>query len=288
LLLEGGNTRWFVILAHCFERFIRLNCSLHDVMTMRTQQAKTIITPIKHSVAIYRVDRDTANTISEAWLQARRFFDSLDKTSFHRVVKGHLHGFYTPSEAKQLYRAFCGSSLQPWPSDEFRNASKEVADKLHKLLLACHNEMIQRSFNDKDEDERPLKRLKTTTFTIPESARETDACPLDYFLYNGDKPNAVSCSEHVDRGILICVCLTNVPGLEVLPRDQDAFFCPEIHTHNENLYRDRQACSGLVCIMAGDQLKEMHPQVKACVHRVRNDLKQSRLSITYELRATLS
>jgi len=243
---------------------------------------------LAHSVAIHRVDEDTANAIGIAWRQARCFFDETpQKESFHRVVNGHLHGFYTPSEAKLLYRAFCGSSLQPWANDEFQHASEQVADTLHRLLLDCYQEMVHKSVVcSDDEDEVPRKRLKPTSpFSIPESAKDSDACPLDYFLYHGNKPNAASCSEHVDRGVLICVCLTNVPGLEVLPRNQETFVCPEIQIHNDNFYRDRQACSGLVCIMAGDQLKLTHPELKACVHRVRNDLKQARLSITYELRA---
>ena len=241
---------------------------------------------LKHSFAVYRVDEDTAEAIRVAWLQARRFFASEDSSSFHRVVKGHLHGFHVPSDAKVLCRAFCGSSLQPWPNDEFQHASEQVANKLHRLLLDCYEELMRKSCNENDDEEVPWKRLrKTSPFSIPKAATETEDCPVDYFLYHIDKPNAISCSEHVDRGVLICVCLTNVPGLEVRPRDQSTFICPEIHTHNANLYGDRQACSGLVCIMAGDQLKQTNPHVKACVHRVRNDLKQARLSITYELRA---
>lgn len=258
-----------------------------------SQSAESIL---KRSFAICRVDEDTSSEIQNAWVQARNFFQSNDdKISFHRVVNGHLHGFHVPCEAKMLFRAFCGSpSSQPWPNDgEFQNASEKVANKLHKLLLDCHEEMIQiKSMNCSSangEGRDTPKRLKMTSpLSIPASALQTNNCPLDYFLYHGDKPNAVSCSEHVDRGVLICVCLTRVPGLEVLPRDSDGFICPELQTHDASLYRERQACSDLVCIMAGDQLRQIYPEVKACMHRVRNDLKQSRLSITYELRASWS
>ncbi len=242
---------------------------------------------LKHSFAIHRVDKDTANAISEAWQEGRRFFDSSQKSLFHRVVNGHLHGFHVPSDAKTLFRSFCGSLMQPWPSNQFQRASEQVADKLHKLLLDCHDEMerTKPSITEKDEESN-FKRLKMTSSSldIPSNALEADTCPLDYFLYH-NKHNAINCSEHVDRGILICVCLTTVLGLEVLPRDSHTFTCPEIQTHNAKLYRERQACTDLVCIMAGDQLKYINPEATACVHRVRYELMQSRLSITYELRA---
>jgi isopenicillin N synthase-like dioxygenase len=242
---------------------------------------------LKNSVAIYRVEKHASNDIGNAWQEARRFFESSQKSSFHRVVNGHLHGFHVPSDAKMLFRSFC-SSMQPWPSNDFQRASEQVADKLHKLLVDCLDEMAKiESKSSENDGESHSKRLKMTnsSLNIPNNAMQADNCPLDYFLYHGDTPNAINCSEHVDRGILICVCLTNVPGLEVLPRDSHRFTCPEIQTYNASLYRERQACTDLVCIMAGDQLKILHPEVKACIYRVRNELRQSRLSITYELRA---
>lgn len=254
-----------------------------------SQAAESIL---KHSFAIHRVDNDTANVISEAWQEARRFFESSQKSAFHSVVNGHLHGFHVPSDAKMLFRAFCGSSMQSWPSNQFRRSSEQVADKLHTLLVDCHQEMARTksTTTSTEKDASSLsKRLKMTSslLNVPNNAMQADNCPLDYFLYHGTKQNAINCSEHVDRGIMICVCLTNVPGLEVLPRDSPRFTCPEIQTHNASLYRERQACTDLVCVMAGDQLKLIHPEGKACVHRVRNELMQSRLSITYELRRDL-
>lgn len=243
---------------------------------------------LKHSFAIHRVDEDTARVIGTSWLEAKRFFASPDdeKASLHRIVHGNLHGYHIPSEAKMLYRAFCGSREQPWPNCDFQSASERVAENLHRLLLDCYNEMMKLSNSDAYEDKTPTKRLKKTSpFDLPSSANDTDSCPLDYFFYHGDKPDAVSCSEHVDRGVLICVCLTNVPGLEVLPRDSSEYYCPEVEIHNTSLYSEKQVYPALVCIMAGDQLKQILPEVRACVHRVRNKLKQSRLSISYELRA---
>jgi hypothetical protein len=247
-----------------------------------SQAADSILT---HSFAIYKVDNTTTETIGAAWLQARRFFASSHKHRYHKVVDGHLHGYHVPSEAKLLYRAFCGSSLQPWPNNEFQHASEQVANRLHRILVDCYMKIWWKSIDHTDDDEEEVfpKRLKVSQqLDIPETVKETAYCPLDYFLYHGDKPNAISCSEHVDRGMLICVCLTNVPGLEV--RDQSVFVCPEVITHNADLYRERRASSGLICIMAGHQLQQTLPGIKACVHRVRNDLKQSRLSISYELR----
>lgn len=234
---------------------------------------------LKDSFAIYKVDDETRNAIDNAWRSARRFFASTEKSTYHRVVKGHLHGFHIPSEAKMLYRAFCASPLQPWPNDEFQNASERVAHKLHKILMGCYAEMLHKTQSDNDDGESPRKRHRDE---IPQTPYEAYNCPLDYFLYHGDKPNVASCTEHVDRGILICVCLTSVPGLEVLRGE--SFVCPEVMMHRADLYRDRQACSEFICIVCCDQLMKTLPEVKACVHRVRDELSQSRLSISYELR----
>ena len=163
---------------------------------------------------------------------------------------------------------------------------------------------------------------------IQKHLNENLLCPLDYFLYHnrhalknydevvkGGNSSSVlvsNCTEHIDRGRLIVVCLTNVPGLEVLDlerlrnlchRDDDrnsCFVCPETIVHNYNLYHDVDEMKmNLVCIMAGDQLDRdlvsllglkgeattSGPAlVPACVHRVRNNLKRARLSISYELR----
>ena len=111
-------------------------------------------------------------------------------------------------------------------------------------------------------------------------------CPLDYFFYhnNNQDPESENCSEHIDRGALICVCLSAVPGLEVRQKNSDTWFCPESLIHNASLYQEKEPVSGLICIMAGDQLTEFVGQKIACVHRVRKNLKRARLSISYELR----
>lgn len=265
------------------------NESAFSVSESLTETCESLL---KHSFAIHRVNKDAANDISKAWTLAQDFFASSaqQKSSCHQIINGNLHGFHTPSDAKELFRAFCGSTQQPWPNDDFQTASEHVAEKLHSLLLKCHDELMRKSLHNTDEVPSSAKRLKQTTpLDIPSSALETVDCPLDYFFYHGDKPNAVSCSEHLDRGILICVCLTFVHGLEVLPRgnEEREFWCPEeICTHQTG--EKQKASSGLVCIMAGDQLKQIHPDAKACIHRVRNDLEQSRLSISYELRGAES
>mmetsp|Transcript_2516 Transcript_2516/g.5478 ORF Transcript_2516/g.5478 Transcript_2516/m.5478 type:complete len:418 (+) Transcript_2516:79-1332(+) len=172
--------------------------------------------------------------------------------------------------------------------------------------------------------------INENTTIIQKLVSQRHLCPLDYFLYHnrralknddvgGKNSSSVlipNCTEHIDRGRLIVVCLTNVPGLEVLDLerlrnlchhddDRDScFVCPETIVHNYNLYHDvEEMKTNLVCIMAGDQLhrdlvsllglKEEEEievtaasavQVPPCVHRVRNNLKRARLSISYELR----
>jgi hypothetical protein len=137
----------------------------------------------------------------------------------------------------------------------------------------------------------------------------SSTCPLDYFFYhNRCSPSMFvpNCTEHVDRGLLIVVCLTNVPGLEVLDRrclmqkqqqqrrdgskkgtdGEDCFVCPEVLFHKYNAHHEvNESKRNLVCIMAGDQLRShLGGNPPACVHRVRDNLKRARLSISYELR----
>ena len=166
------------------------------------------------------------------------------------------------------------------------------------------------SKNDKNNDET----------NSPWSCRgNSHGCPLDYFFYHNLNLNYINCSEHIDRGVLVVVCLTDVPGLEVLSSSSVStkrFLCPELLVHNGNLYKERtdnDACSDLVCIMTGNQLSQLLMSTRettligsntatttnkkaskiiseadfyppACVHRVRNHLKRARLSISYELR----
>lgn len=294
---------------------LRTSALLGDfaISSCNSQAADSIL---RHSFAIHRVDSETAQAIHDAWIEARRFFDDTQNKDrdtlvekYQRVQNGHLHGYNVPSNAKFLFRAFCGASAQPWPGQEFREASTQLAGKLHALLVDCCNEVDRKvacklsngqSTAPKEEITRSTHSKKRRKMS-PVSHKRTDTaitalCPLDFFLYHGRIINStnqhssavVNCSKHIDRGALICVCLTRIPGLELLPRGKTNFICPETITHNENLYQERQSCSDLICIMAGDQLKQpggsTSNELTACVHRVRNDLKGARLSISYELR----
>jgi hypothetical protein len=134
-------------------------------------------------------------------------------------------------------------------------------------------------------------------------AHNNNHCPLDYFLYHGSADPAArvsNCTAHVDRGFLIAICLThNSPGLEVLPTatsnsntnkqtaiDYPQYVCPEDSTQRASLFTEATSCTNLLCILAGDQWRQLDPDtaVQACVHRVRSNLRTSRLSISYELR----
>jgi hypothetical protein len=133
------------------------------------------------------------------------------------------------------------------------------------------------------EDSDAVEKMMMSLFSSSANAHKDDMpCPLDYFFYHNHHPSLVNCSEHVDRGVLIVVCLTNVPGLEVLPSsmrsNQDGndsnmmshtFVCPEVLVHNENLYREvDDPCSNLVCIMAGDQLARLLSTLKEVMDTV--------------------
>lgn len=228
---------------------------------------------------------------------------------------------------------------QPWPDandgGELRRASTELAERLHDILVACLEEIRRCASRLRGDDggkrapqnrpapprkkrrfstesrasrrsatsgqfpsEGAMVRPETEPFCIPKTSKSGKVCPLDYFLYHGVRP-ANNCSEHIDRGVLICVLLSDVPGLEVRPRGSASFVCPETMIHGDNLFRERRSCRGLVCVMAGDELKLVcdpsgrcdgdsqwsnERMYDACVHRVKTELTRARLSVTYELR----
>ena len=267
-------------------------------MTTTLQDAAANI--MNSSFAIYQVPERTAETMREAWREATKILNhplSPESKRWTRIVNGHLHGYNVPSPAKRLFRAFPSSNLQPWPTERFQQVSTDLANDLHSLLMECSKCLCMadcsesentdpETTNDERDDTNPTpsKRPKLTQV-------DAQHCPLDYFFYHNLNPNTTNCSEHVDRGLLIAICLTDVPGLEILTQDVESnamtWFCPEISIHNTNLYRETptSSVSDLICIMAGRQLSQiLNKEVPACVHRVRNKLRRARLSISYELR----
>jgi hypothetical protein len=283
----------------------------------------------RSSFTVFRVPPRTAHAMQAAWREAATILSNPPSTSaasncdeWTRIVGGHLHGYNEPSHAKRLFRAFPASSEQPWPNDRFRTVSQTVALQLHEILLTCHAHLRGNPLQDaglkrsqdqsrnetkvreeqivsrreqfqetttgtNNDDLRKRRRLDQVTTNLPAN------CPLDYFLYHNKDPTATNCTEHVDRGLLIAVCLTDVPGLEILVKEDNKedckgnWFCPEVAVHNSNLYNEipDSSVSDLICIMAGGELsRDIETDVPPCVHRVRNHLKRSRLSISYELR----
>ena len=102
-------------------------CECPMVVTLTMKDAAKQI--LKHSFAIYSTKSSTTTTttatatnINVAWKAAKEMFSAIDRkdgasNAPKRIIhQGHLHGFNEPSRAKYLYRAFCNSSIQPWPS----------------------------------------------------------------------------------------------------------------------------------------------------------------------------
>lgn len=283
---------------------------------------------LNQSFCIFQVDEAVKEKIFRSRSEALRLLDQSTLfeslcCSCHRILNGNLHGFNVPSTAKRLFRAFPSSDLQPWPNTSFRSSSQDLASSLHAILIALLKRLIQKAqvggicdsqskpaaiHSDRGNRFRKRKRefdeppnvqeaaasesRANGAWTIPETSAQTTKCPLDFFLYHNDDPHGVNCSEHIDRGALICVCLSSAsPGLEVQPRNKALqgkhdFICPEESLiYNKSLHTEKSAVSGLICIMAGDQLGPLLGQERiACVHRVRNGLSRARLSISYELR----
>jgi len=132
-------------------------------------------------------------------------------------------------------------------------------------------------YNSKnDTDSNIIIQTKSTSKPTPTTLC-CYHCPLDFFLYHNLKNNAINCSEHIDRGLLICISLTNVEGLELLLRSsllspssssyqsyQESLtsewvvVCPEQISVLESLYKENACgCSDLICILSGDQLSKI-------------------------------
>lgn len=262
-------------------------------------------------------------------------------TKYRKIKNLNLLGFNRPNPQKLLFRVMFSNglvpdSMQPWPDDIDEGALKEsslrLMPRLHDLLCAFlgeikrqvaendeqHDDNDDIIYGDQDqqqqEEEPKHKKYKRgQEYYIDKEGTnggplDLSSCPLDYFYYHSSIKNepVENCSEHVDRGILICISLTNVAGLEVLSRLDGIWHCPEMVSICEGHYSDNQSgCSDLVCILSGDQLKKAvlglkttaaatasssnkkertFPGLNACVHRVRRKLAACRLSITYELR----
>jgi hypothetical protein len=218
-------------------------------------------------------------------------------------------GFHVPSAAKYLFRAYCDDKNirkgQPWPNKSFKSASCRLAGKLDEILNQCCSEIRAQINTDAEVKDTTTKAGSKRKWAGHQSdisnkddnniVSRPENCPLDYFLYHGSVDPAIAnnCTAHVDRGFLIAICLTNnSPGLEVLPATASSvpsdtdFVCPEASTQHASLFKEASSCTNLICILAGDQWRQLDPDtpVRACVHRVRNNLMGSRLSISYELR----
>jgi hypothetical protein len=274
---------------------------------------------LQHSFAVLRVEPEISDSLNAAWMASRNFLSSIHEshhdescmTYRYRMIKDHaLLGFNRPSPHKLLFRAFFSQgdeqdALQPWPSDidsgALETSSTTLVPRLHNLLLTFHKMLKEETrVEDSHEVEERLhdankrKRSYSKTNSFEENLAP---CPLDYFLYH-NRNEAENCSEHVDRGMLICISLSrHVAGLEVLSKVDGCWHCPEIITTRESLYEENDTgCSDFICILSGDQLVnsvgvgaeslKQNPGLRACVHRVRRRLSMARLSISYELRAT--
>jgi hypothetical protein len=245
------------------------------------------------SFAVYRVS-DLQTLIDDASMEILAFFKSdNDRMAYQTIIGGHLHGFNEPSNAKLLFRAFFGTEQhQPWPTDRLKDVSTKLAQELHILLQDCLAALVEKRRNSDEKNNYSItsspprkRRDNLSSSSIP------DGCPLDYFLYHGNNKDSSTenCTAHVDRGVLICIYLSKVPGLEIY--SNGVWVCPEEELNSND---------SLVCIMAGQQLNANMQRRNAnttaaastiippCIHRVRNSLSDERLSITYEWRQSES
>ena len=258
---------------------------IHDNVT--EEAAREIL---RNSFAVVRLDDDLVAHLQESSKEARKFFcekNDEEKEAYRNLdPEGHLLGFNEPSRAKYLYRVLGDrQSDQPWPNERFAFLSLHISSCLHNLLVRYLDAIIDIACQEPPL--RPASGRKTLTRGLT-----TRNCPLDYFFYHERQhreKNATNlvpnCTPHVDRGMLIIVCLTAVPGLEVISRSNGEVVCPE------ELFADNVLANEefrLACIMTGGQLAStISSCCTPCVHRVRDHLEKQRLSISYEVRLSV-
>lgn len=159
-----------------------------------------------------------------------------------------LLGYNRVSAAKRLWRARCGHDAQPWPSAALRadaQAASAALDAAARGVVAA---------------------LGGAAVAAPA------AHPLDVFLYHNADSNVANCTEHVDRGLVSIIAVSEVPGLEV-PLD-GCWHAPE----------DGAAAHLDAVVIVNAALSSTSSSVKACVHRVRDGGAEPRVSVSYELR----
>jgi hypothetical protein len=218
------------------------------------------------------------------------------------IHRGNLMGFNEPSAAKYLFRAFCHHPRQPWPDThpQLERDSCNASHVLHDLLIKILHEISKTQDSEKTSSSQSQEWVTSrtsshstsqrygfapTTSPIPEV--EKRHCPMDYFYYHNMNTRAVNCSEHVDRGLLIAVCLSSVPGLELRvgsgEGNEFGWYCPE-EGRQSQMSDQLHRAPGRIAVLAGAALKRYCHDIPACVHRVRCPLLGPRLSISYELR----
>ena len=256
---------------------------------------------------------------------------SANKQQYQVMDQGHLVGFHEPSPAKYLYRALFHSDTtenpsstlqdhprQPWHSNTFQQAATEGGSSLHCMLLQILERLVELGLGTvsavNPNSSRAGRKRKSATIQHKsidkkDSQPYWDTCPMDFFFYHNqqqqDQPRQAhspkdssvvpNCTPHVDRGVLIVVVLTDVPGLVVQSKDEN-IHCPEMD-HATLLQKDEYR---LACVLAGGQLEQYMAarleqdrtvyesgksiSLPPCVHWVKNDLDKPRVSISYELR----
>jgi hypothetical protein len=269
----------------------------------------------RQSFAILQIQHENEKVVQHAHLSARQYFSSDDERDLRDqrlpsngpedrpqvIDQGSLLGFNEPSPTKYVFRAYCDHPRQPWPRthSDLQPHSINIASYLHELLIKILQMLCRHpcpldisSFPVAPTDYLPSERYhpsqSSLRFETTNSSPIADrtGCPLDYFFYHNRQPHLVNCSEHVDRGLLIAICLTAVPGLEILLRDRFEWYCPEEdYVSRLSDPADRTPCTW-IAILAGDSLRKYYKEeeIAACVHRVRSPLLTERLSISYELR----
>lgn len=267
--------------------------SFDDHRTVKTvckSMAEAANSILNNSYALIELKDDaTTSAIHQAWQEALHFFKTAEDgpanfPALTVIEDGHLLGFNKPSPAKILFRSFSKRSRQPWPSSSFMEKSLTVAANLHDILTNILRIIVADAESSSDSTTPRKRKIKDDLFEI-----HMNECPLDYFYYHNRQPNAINCSEHIDRGVLICVCLTQVSGLELLPTHGTNFICPESQLEKKNSHdKTSGASTKFICVMAGDSLKSYNRRARPCLHRVKNDLTEPRLSISYELRQATS
>ena len=160
---------------------------------------------------------DTPYADADASALGARGGSTLKASTIH--LRNHLHHVLVQcleEIQEEVQKSKIGLALRPcnYLRGKSRRQSSDDDDHSSIPRVQKKRRLVQKSLS-LTSTYSPLKQSLNPAPAASPFISAHCKCPLDYFFYHAPNKNVINCSRHVDRGILICISLTNVIGLEV-------------------------------------------------------------------------